>query len=74
MNFIDDHSDRLINPLSVNFPKTIQPIKPARAFLAALGLGLIAASLESATSPVPDDLRLSTGGSLCRLRSFLFNS
>jgi hypothetical protein len=74
MNFIDDHYDRDKNPLSMKFSKTIQTIRPARALLAALGLGLIAAFLESATQPVPDNRPVPLGGSLCRLQSFLFNS
>ncbi len=44
---------------------TIQPINPGRAMLSALGLGLIAATLESATAPHSIIAETSTESSLC---------
>lgn len=43
----------------------IQAVSPARALVAALGLGLFAASLELATSPTTNNKLVSKRVSLC---------
>jgi len=52
----------------------IQPVRPARALVAALSPGLLAASPESATSPVTKPISPSQNLSLCWSQPHAFKS
>jgi hypothetical protein len=65
---IDDLYDRVINPATKMKPSAFTPpIKPVRVVIAFLGLGMLAATMESATSPrtdpTPYSMKLSLGDS-----------